>query len=691
MKKLINLAGILSLFLLFSCSNLIENKNTSVRVVLPEAENVARTIGISYELADVAEYSIIFEGENFNNTYTCNPGDDLYIDEINAGEYKVTGYAKNKDGECIGYGITAAVVLPEQENEVEIVLKKNIVSNIATVIPSRTKQSLEIGSEVSINRSAITPDIKLEVTYLSGYKTTIGLEEILDTGFFFANTYLVYPDGKKEQTDRIDYKAKELIFEVCMYDCSFNDFIKAKENPELAKELLQKQKTLFEFSYSLELLNVIFPIYDDEDTTVCHKETYSIASDINIQNPAPRSGFEFAGWYYFNGDTEVEKLEDNKILISNISKYLDAEGCIKGKWKLVNLTAADLSKFNSANYPNGFTLKLDDTNFSKDAAGYSALNKNLYLKEYNNSDLLINLDMYECEIDFFAYQTNIDDEVIFEDVYFSNNVNLRSIKLPNVENFLLSPNTFENCLNLQEVYIPKNFGGSNSAFSGIYNDCKFIIEEGSTHVTNYCKGVKYDSMLFSIPSEPNNSILLYEDCRKVEDDVKDFPEGIVRLMNSYKDAVFSCVKIPKSLTNIDEAFVEAKISEFEINPDNSSYNTFDGEDGKYQMLLQKYGGSNSVLLYDCAVTNEDYERTIPDNVIAINQGVYKNSKLKKIIIPNTVANIYENAFFGFEGEIVLNNSYTLIDDLGQEAIYPLDEMNVMTTALKAGKKLWISN
>lgn len=41
----------------------------------------------------------------------------MYIDEINAGEYKVTGYAKNKDGECIGYGITAAVVLPEDPND----------------------------------------------------------------------------------------------------------------------------------------------------------------------------------------------------------------------------------------------------------------------------------------------------------------------------------------------------------------------------------------------------------------------------------------------------------------------------------------------------------------------------------------------------------------------------------------------
>lgn len=377
MKKLFNLLALLSVFVFLSCAQMI-NSETSVRVKLPGSnDGETRSVAVSYDVSDVASYQIKFlmEGDTEPLVYNCLPGKDLYIEDISVGVYEVVGYAKDADGECIGYGVALAEVLPNQANEVELVIKKNIVSSILAVLPQKQIESIGVVEDEVIDEDVLIDDIILQAAFKSGYTETLTLRELIDTGFFFVDTYYKSTEYNKYYSDVYDGMATDFVLSVYSFNCSVDEIIEIIESEKDLSSLEDKVFEVFNTSYPLTNNTIKLQMYDDQNTVYSKTKKFDKAKEIVLEEPQSRNGFSFAGWYYYKNsdDTNPELIINNVITPNELTKYKD--GFFRGKWEVSDFSKISFADFDYTKYPYGITFNLNSSfgeNLSTDVSSLAA-------------------------------------------------------------------------------------------------------------------------------------------------------------------------------------------------------------------------------------------------------------------------------------------------------------------------------
>lgn len=587
MKKLINLAGILSLFLLFSCSNLIENKNTSVRVVLPEAENSSRSADIYYDISSVSEYSISVSGNNFSEIYNRKPGEELVITDMEAGDYSISGLAKTEDGNVIGYGITTFTVEEEIETEVVLSIKKNLISNIEKITPTQTIDKITIDDPEQDIMQDIFNDLSLELEYKSGYKETVLLEELIKNQFFYPEIHIQNAAG--EEIGIFNEDTANLVISVSKLQFNMEDILRLQEDPEALYKYLSglEYKEMFKCQYKV-ISNLVTIKYSvDPECTYLSEIIAGKNSDVDLPT-LYHSGYEFIGWN-FKHENITDTYIGTSIEKSQINNYTKDKGHFIPTWVLSDITQISPYEFEASKYENGYTICYQIYAGSLDVDMNNLVNCLQNFKTCN-PELKIILDISSSNLTNLSY-TNPRGEPVTNT--FEGFTNLYKIKMPSG-----MEDIYENCFKntgITEISIPMNvsyidkqaFGYCNylkkveflgtdfaladeNPFEGCFNIESFIIPDSHNDYK-----VLNNTMIVS-----KNEEGLYVDGNQKSNDTKIIPEGIVQIFQYvYSNSCITNFVISDSVNTIwDYAFYNCSNANIEISKSvNSIYpNAFNG-------------------------------------------------------------------------------------------------------------------
>lgn len=222
----------------------------------------------------------------------------------------------------------------------------------------------------------------------------------------------------------------------------------------------------------------------------------------------------------------------------------------------------------------------------------------------------------------------------------------------------LGERAFENCATLSQINL---CDGITEIYGGAFNSCKSLIEiKLPKELTILGESAFADCARLK-------SIVIPEHVTKLDDmvfngctelaEIKLNDELAVIGKNCFKDCMsLRALKIPASVRTIGSGLFRGctSLEVIEVAPKNKYYKSLDN------VLFNK--NKSTLIGYAARKGTDVYE--IPDSVTVINDWAFCNAPLKKIIIPDSVCNIGEGAFYSCTEleEIDIPDSVTKIDD-----------------------------
>ena len=225
---------------------------------------------------------------------------------------------------------------------------------------------------------------------------------------------------------------------------------------------------------------------------------------------------------------------------------------------------------------------------------------------------------------------------------FQNCYELKDINIPSsVHN--IGSRAFEDCHKIKTIIIPN--GVVTQISSGLFNGCNSLKSVQIPASVNSIGGGAFSgcSSLTSV-SIPDNVLSigdgLFRNCTNLQSINISSNSQILTIGSSAFSGCSSLtsIYIPKGvdLVNDDSFSACTSLSSYNVHPGNNTYTAVEG------VLFKK--DKKLLLAYPPAKENEQY--VVPIGVEEIANNAFKNAKIRKVSLPNTLKNIGENAFYG---------------------------------------------
>ena len=225
---------------------------------------------------------------------------------------------------------------------------------------------------------------------------------------------------------------------------------------------------------------------------------------------------------------------------------------------------------------------------------------------------------------------------------FQNCYELKDINIPSsVHN--IGSRAFEDCHKIKTIIIPN--GVVTQISSGLFNGCNSLKSVQIPASVNSIGGGAFSgcSSLTSV-SIPDNVLSigdgLFRNCTNLQSINISSNSQILTIGSSAFSGCSSLtsIYIPKGVDLVnDDSFEDCtSLSSYNVHPGNNTYTAVEG------VLFKK--DKKLLLAYPPAKENEQY--VVPIGVEEIANNAFKNAKIRKVSLPNTLKNIGENAFYG---------------------------------------------
>ena len=243
-------------------------------------------------------------------------------------------------------------------------------------------------------------------------------------------------------------------------------------------------------------------------------------------------------------------------------------------------------------------------------------------------------------------------ESVFRDCISATSLNVECAEME------LGERAFENCASLENISL---CDGITEIYGGAFNSCKALKEinlpkeltiVGESAFAD-CASLKS----ITLPSKVTKlDDMVFNGCISLEE-IKLSNQVSIIGKNCFKDcSSLHSIRIPASVKNIGAGVFRGctALAKLEVDPKNKWYKSLDN------VLFNK--NKSIIVSYPAKLDQESY--VIPDSVTMITDWAFCNSMLKRIVIPDSVYNIGEGAFYSCTEieEIVIPDSVVRIDD-----------------------------
>ena len=289
--------------------------------------------------------------------------------------------------------------------------------------------------------------------------------------------------------------------------------------------------------------------------------------------------------------------------------------------------------------------------------GTSAFKNCSNLKNVQMTDSVIKMEsevfMYDSKLENITLSNSITEIPGFA---FYNNTNLKEIQLPN-ELQSIYASAFNECSSIKQIDFTNNLVNiSSGAFSRCTNLQRFNIPEKNKNFI-FEDGILFNSdktrMICVLSNAINNNTFI------IPDNVTMIESGII----SYYSQI-ERVEIPKSVNSISIDGFGVDVNQIIVDSQNETYCSTE------KALYSK--DKTKLLLYFAKDENVELE----EGLISIGYNAFKlNQQVKNIILPNSLENIWELAFWKCYnlGNIKLGPEVQTIDPI---AFYGLDNLRL---------------